>query len=269
MSMLNEYNQNGVVGPIEILSKEDTQLYREQMIADDRRLNLMKSDYRCKSNVLFPWVDKISKSPRLISAVSELIGSDFHCWDTLLWFKQPGDNRDVGFHQDATYWNFTTRHRAVTAWFTFDDTDQEQGSVEYIVGSHRNLLMRHIDIKTATNLLMRGQTVDMEIPNSRLVTTVPAGHVLLHSPFIVHGSSSNKTLLPRHAMGMVFVSTECKPHLNISPESTVMISGEDKFNYMLHDPAPTGNWSIDVNNWKLAYDRQHDNYFKMEQRNVL
>jgi hypothetical protein len=70
-------------------------------------------------------------------------------------------------------------------------------------------------------------------------------------------------------MGMIFVSTECKPHLDISPESTVMISGVDEYNYMLHDPSPTGNWINDVNNWKLAYDRQHDNYYKMEQRNVL
>jgi ectoine hydroxylase-related dioxygenase (phytanoyl-CoA dioxygenase family) len=269
MTLKEEYERNGVVGPIQILTLEELSPLREEMLASDRELNLMKSDYRCKSNVLFPWIDKISKNPKLKSLVSELIGPNFHCWDTLLWFKMPHDGRDVGFHQDATYWNFTNRHRAVTAWFTFDDAGPEQGSVEYIVGSHRELLLRHKDVKTPTNLLMRGQTVDVEIPKTRLATNVTAGSVMLHSPFVIHGSSSNKTDHPRYAMGMIFVSTECKPHLDISPESTVMISGVDEYNYMLHDPSPTGNWTNDVNNWKLAYDRQHDNYYKMEQRNVL
>ena len=269
MTLAEEYAQNGVAGPFSIVADGELHSLREEMLTADRQLNLMNSDYRCKSNVLFPWIDKISKHPKLVSLVSNLIGSNFHCWDTLLWFKNPQDGKDVGFHQDATYWNFTNRHRAVTAWFTFDDAGPESGSVEYVVGSHRNLLMRHTDIKTDTNLLMRGQTVDMEIPKTRLFTNVPAGNVMLHSPFIVHGSKSNKTDLPRYAMGMVFVSTECKPHLDISPESTVMISGKDEYNYMLHDPLPTGNWTIDVNNWKLAYDRQHDNYYRMEQRNVL
>jgi hypothetical protein len=39
----------------------------------------------------------------------------------------------------------------------------------------------------------------------------------------------------------------------------------DKFNYMMHDPRPTGTWEIDVVNWQAAYDRQHLNYYKVEQ----
>jgi hypothetical protein len=66
-------------------------------------------------------------------------------------------------------------------------------------------------------------------------------------------------------MGMIFASTECKPVLEISPESTVLVAGVDEYNYMLHDPRPTGEWSIDVVNWQAAYDRQHLNYYKMEQ----
>jgi ectoine hydroxylase-related dioxygenase (phytanoyl-CoA dioxygenase family) len=186
-----------------------------------------------------------------------------------LWFKKPNSNKDVGFHQDATYWNFDNRHLAVTAWFSFDDADPESGSVEYITGSHKNLLIRHIDVKTDTNLLMRGQTVDIDIPTQRLKTVVPAGNIMLHSPFVVHGSGPNISNSARYAMGMIFVSTQCKPVLTVSPESTVMVSGVDNFNHMIHDPKPTGDWETDLKNWKLAYDRQHDNYYQMEQRSVV
>ena len=267
--LLTQYEQLGVVGPLEIFSKEELEPLREEMLRSDTEHDLMNSDYRCKSNVLFPWVNKVARHPKLVAYITEILGPNFHCWDTLLWFKKSDTSRDVGFHQDATYWNFNNRHRGVTAWFTFDDAGPEQGSVEYLTGSHKNLLMRHKDVKTETNLLMRGQTVDISIPKERLKTTVPAGNVMLHSPFIVHGSGPNISDSPRYAMGMIFVSTECKPVLEISPESTVMISGVDEFNFMLHDPEPTGNWETDLQTWQLAYDRQHNNYYKMEQRNVL
>lgn len=260
-----QFEQQGYIGPLPIMTSEEASKYKELMLDADQKLNLMHSDYRCKSNVLFPWVNEISRNPKLISYLTQLIGPNFHCWDTLFWIKQPGDGRDVSFHQDATYWNFNNKHRAVTVWFAFNDVTPENGSLEYVQRSHIVLQQRHKDVKTDTNLLMRGQTVDSEIPNERIKTSVPAGNVLIHSPYIIHGSMPNQSSIPRVAMGMIFASTECKPTLELSPESTVMISGNDEFNYMMHDPQPSGEWDVDIINWRNAYDRQHINYYQMEQ----
>jgi len=261
------YRKNGWVGPIEVVSRNQAASYKKNVLKAMADLNLMSSDYRCKSNVLFPWVDEISRHPRLVECISQLIGPNYHCWDTLFWIKQPDDGRDVSFHQDATYWNFDKKHLGVTAWFAFDDATPEQGSIEYVNGSHAGQ-MRHKDVRTDTNLLMRGQTVDTDVPHDRVITTVPAGNVLIHSPFVIHGSGPNRGTMSRIAMGMVFASTECKPILDISPESTVMVSGVDHHNHMIHDPRPTGDWKTDLTNWKLAYDRQHANYYKMEQEKI-
>jgi hypothetical protein len=264
-TLLAQYKQNGWLGPLPIMSAEDAFEYKQIVLETDSKLNLMNSDYRCKSNTLFKWVDDISRNPILISYLEQIIGPNIHCWDTLFWIKQPGDGKDVSFHQDATYWNFTNKDKAVTVWFAFDDVTPEHGSLEYVQGSHSTFQKRHKDVKTDTNLLMRGQTVDIDVPKKRVKTSVPAGNILIHSPYMIHGSSKNNTDTPRVAMGMIFASTECKPVLEISPESTVMIAGVDEYNYMLHDPQPTGEWSIDVVNWQAAYDRQHLNYYKMEQ----
>lgn len=265
MTLKEQYEQNGWVGPISIMSREEALELKKLVHEAEEKLNLMNSDYRCKSNVLFPFVDKVSRNPKLVEALTQIIGPNIHCWDTLFWVKNPGDGKDVSFHQDATYWNFTNKHLAVTAWFAFDDVTEEHGSIEYVQGSHRVFQRKHKDVKTDTNLLMRGQTVDEDLPKERIKTTVPAGSVLIHSPYIIHGSGPNMASTPRVAMGMIFASTECKPILEISPESTVMVAGEDKCNYMIHDPAPSGNWDTDVVNWRAAYDRQHINYYKMEQ----
>jgi len=265
MTLKDTFELNGFLGPLEIMSREETNKYKEILKETSKKLKLMNSDYRCKSNVLFPWVDKISRNPKLVEYLTQLIGPNFHCWDTLFWIKEPGDNRDVSFHQDATYWNFNNKHLAVTVWFAFDDVTEDQGSVEYVKGSHRRSQQQHKDVKTDTNLLMRGQTVDVDVPEERVKTAVPAGNILIHSPYIIHGSSKNKSNRPRLAMGMIFASTKCKPITEYSPESTIMIAGNDTNNYMLHDPAPLGNWEVDLENWREAYDRQHINYYRMEQ----
>lgn len=261
-----QFDRDGFIGPIQLMSREEALEMRDLVMTIENDIHLMNSDYRCKSNVLFPFVDKISRNPTLIEVLTQLIGPNIHCWDTLFWIKKPGDGKDVSFHQDATYWNFDNKHLAVTAWFAFDDVTEEHGSIEYVKGSHKVFQHRHKDVKTDTNLLMRGQTVDIDIPKERVKTRVPAGSVLIHNPFIIHGSASNVADTPRVAMGMILASTECKPVLDISPESTVMVAGVDTYNYMMHDPQPTGVWDVDVKNWKAAYDRQHLNYYKMEQR---
>lgn len=265
MTLKEEFDQNGFIGPLEIMSRADALRFRDLAMAAESDVNLMNSDYRCKSNTLFSWVDEISRHPKLIAYLTELIGPNIHCWDTLFWIKQPGDGKDVSFHQDATYWNFDNKHQAATVWFAFDDVTDDHGGVEYVKGSHRVFQRRHKDVVSDTNLLMRGQTVDEDLPKERVKTIVPAGHVLIHSPYIIHGSSPNTATTPRVAMGMIFASTVCKPILNLSPESTVMVSGIDEFNHMIHDPQPTGHWVNNIANWQAAYDRQHINYYQMEQ----
>lgn len=268
MTLKQQFEQQGWVGPLEIMSREEALHYKNLILQADKDLDLMNSDYRCKSNVLFPWVNEISRNPKLIEYMSQIIGPNIHCWDTLFWIKYPESDKVVSFHQDATYWNFDNATQAITAWFAFDDVTEDHGSIEYIQGSHATFARRHKDVKTDNNLLMRGQTVDLDIPKERIKTQVPAGNVLIHSPYIIHGSGANVAKTPRVAMGMIFASTACKPKLALSPESTVMVAGTDEYNYMIHDPQPTGNWDVDVKNWKAAYDRQHTNYYQMEQRAV-
>lgn len=263
--MIQSYEKNGWVGPLQLMSREEALHYKQLVIEVDNKHNLMKSDYRCKSNVLFPFVDELTRNPKLISYVSQLIGPNFHCWDTLFWIKKANTLNDVSFHQDSTYWNFDQPEKALTVWFAFDDVTEQHGPIQYVNKSITHAL-HHVDIKTDTNLLMRGQTVG-DLVHGEIVSAIcPVGHALIHGPFTVHGSGPNNTNTDRIALGMVFVSTECKPIRTDSPESTMMIWGGDTYNHMLHDPRPTGDWDIDVKNWQKAYDRQHINYYKMKQR---
>lgn len=259
------YNINGYYGPVKFLSSSELERYTSCMHSAVVSLNLMQTPYRCKANVLFPWIDDLSKHPTITEHVSAILGKNFHCWDALVWNKQANSENFVSFHQDATYWNFSPKEHAVTIWVTLSGATQNMGCLEYIPGSH-NKQVRHVDIADVNNILMRGQTIETYLELDSVKVEAPAGSFLMHHPFVMHGSGPNHTDNYRSAIGFIYAATDVKPIETFAPESTVMISGEDSYKYMKHDPAPSGEWNKDIEVWASAYDRQHENYYKMEQK---
>lgn len=258
------YEENGYYGPVKCLTEEQTSQYLEEITRLQKDLNLMNSDYRCKANVLFPWINELSKNPIIKKHVEEILGPNYHCWDTLVWIKDANSDKYVSWHQDGTYWNFLPKEKGLTVWVTLTGATKDMGCIQYIPGSHKLKQQVHTDVKTENNLLMRGQTSTFKEGDIVYAECEP-GTFLMHSPFMLHGSDPNITDRPRISLGLIYASTEVKPIATYAEESTIMVSGVDEHNYMLHDPEPTGIWEKDSVVWKQAYDRQHDNYYKMEQ----
>lgn len=262
--MIKEFQDKGFFGPVKFLNDAQINKYKQDLLTAVKKLDLMNSDYRCKSNVLFPWINEISKHKIIKEHVARVLGPNFHCWDTLVWIKGANSDKYVSWHQDATYWNFLPKERGLTVWVTLSGATKDMGCIKYILGSHKQKQVEHLDIKSDNNLLMRGQTSTYK-EGAVHYAECEAGSFLMHSPFAVHGSDQNLSDSPRLAIGLIYAATDAKPIVNYSQESTVMVSGVDEYNYMLHDPEPTGDWNKDLQIWKDAYDRQHDNYYKMEQ----
>jgi len=258
------YDTKGFYGPVQFLNQTQIETYTNKLVDAVDTLDLMNSRYRCKANVLFPWIDELSKNTCILTHVKEILGENIHCWDSLIWIKNSETNNFVSWHQDATYWNFLPKERGITVWVTLSGATEDMGCIEYIPGSHKQL-KHHVDVKNDNNLLMRGQTVENLEKLNAIKVPASAGSFLMHHPFMVHGSSANTTKIPRFAIGLIYAATSVKPIVSYAPESTVMVSGVDEYKHMLHDVSPTGNWNIDVKTWNTAYERQHDNYYKMEQ----
>lgn len=264
MNICNIFNTQGFYGPEKFLSYKENEYYKNHLLKCELKYNLMTSDYRCKSNVLFPWVCELSKHNVIVEYVKQILGNNFHCWDTLIWIKNAKSDKYVSWHQDATYWNFMPKLSGLTVWVTLSGATRDMGCIQYLKGSHKANQVSHNDIKNNNNLLMRGQTVNYDVKDTVYAECEP-GSFLIHSPYIMHGSDKNNSDIPRLALGFIYVATIAKPIESYDVESTIMINGVDEYNYMIHDPEPTGNWDIDIKNWKLAYDRQHANYYKMAQ----
>lgn len=264
MNAVKKFHARGFLGPITIADQQEITYYNQCVVNAEQQINLAHSDYRYKSNVLFPWVDQLSRHPKIVSAVSELIGPNFTCPDAIFWIKRPGEGRDVSWHQDATYWNLSDPDQCCVVWYAFNDVPADRGPLRYIPGTHLKQ-RRHNDIKSTSNLLMRGQTVDYPVEDY-VEQTAQAGQILIHHPQVIHGSAVNNSTESRLAVSFIYASTACKPRISHSPESTVLISGQDTYNYMLLDARPREPWTENLPQWRSAYDRQHDNYFKLSQQ---
>lgn len=265
MTVKSTYDEQGFYGPVRFLATHKIKEYQTEVYRLMRE-GLMQSDYRCKSQVIFPFVAELAKQPVVVDYVKQILGPNFHCWDALFWVKDPESEQFVSWHQDATYWNFAPKENAVTIWVTLSGATKEMGCIQFIPGSHKQGQQLHSDITRDGNMLMRGQTIEGTLPTETHYAECNPGTFMMFHPHVVHGSGPNTTETPRVAIGFVFAATDVKPIAEFAEESTLMVSGVDSYNYMRHDPAPTGDFEKDHVVWQDAYDRQHENYYKMRQK---
>jgi hypothetical protein len=91
--------------------------------------------------------------PRVIDVLEALIGPDVLALQTMLFFKQPGQNGQ-GFHQDS-YYIPTQPNTLCGAWLALDRATEENGCLWFAVGSQNEPIYPDDDLglKTGDRLL--------------------------------------------------------------------------------------------------------------------
>ena len=105
----------------------------------------------------------------------------------------------VAWHQDYSYWTRTEPLAHLTCWIGLDDATRDNGSVQYVPGSH-----------TWPDLPITGLVGDMEAIQAVLTAQqkkafkpvaieMKKGEASFHHPRMIHGSFANRTSSPRRA----------------------------------------------------------------------
>jgi ectoine hydroxylase-related dioxygenase (phytanoyl-CoA dioxygenase family) len=125
---------------------------------------------------------------RLTGAVADLIGPNVELHHTTLHAKAPHMGTPFPMHQDFPFYEHTGA-RYVDAILHIDGTNEENGCLKFINGSHIDGPIEHI----------RGDGTAPHLPTDRYrleeAVSVPAdaGDVVLFSYYTVHGSAPNRT----------------------------------------------------------------------------
>jgi len=142
-------------------------------------------------HLLFPWLHELAQTSEILDEVEQVIGPDIMLWSSSFFIKEPGSKSYVSWHQDSTYWGLKPQD-IVTAWLSFTPSNTSNGCMRVIPGSHCRGQSDHKDTFANDNLLSRGQEIEVDISNEKVVDLVlEPGEMSLHHVRIFHGSNSN------------------------------------------------------------------------------
>ena len=231
-NQLKQYNDEGYIAPINILSTEEAIEARKEIELIEKKIpNEINKKGRYNVHLISPKLDAIVHNSKILDAVESIIGKNILVCGTTLFIKNPKQEGFVSYHQDAKYIGLEP-HNWVTAWVAITDSNEKNGCMRMWSGSHKDNLKEHDQKFNEGNLLTRGQTVK-NVPQDKTTPLVlKAGQMSLHHPTVVHGSDLNKSIDRR--IGFViqsYISTNVKQILG--KNSVQLARGVDKFNF--HD----------------------------------
>jgi len=158
----------------------------------------------------------------LLRGVRDLIGDDVVAWATHYFCKLPGDGKAVSFHQDASYWGLTPA-KTVTVWLALDDTDEENGAMHFLPGSHK---VGHIPWKESSEESVLNQQIeDISVFEKPFSNNLKAGEFSLHSSLLVHGSPKNQSTRRRCGLTIRYAPQDVVPLSSNYSKMSYFVSG--------------------------------------------
>jgi hypothetical protein len=239
------YARDGFYFPYDVVSEAEAAAILadleagEAALADPGRraeLSMLRS-YPAR---LLPSFDRLIRHPRLIDAVSQILGPDLLAWGSGLFIKEPASPSFVSWHQDLTYWGLDEANE-VTAWVALSPSTVESGCMRFVPGSHLKRLVPHVDSFAKDNLLTRGQEIAVEVDEENAVDIVlRPGQASLHHGHLFHASGPNRSSVRRVGVAIRYITPSMK-QVSGARLLVAHVSGSDRHGHFTVAPPPRGS----------------------------
>ncbi|MBV9630852.1 MAG: phytanoyl-CoA dioxygenase family protein [Xanthobacteraceae bacterium] len=249
------FADNGFVSPVVAISLEEAADCRRQLEGYEAETGRSAVEtIHIKGHLYFDWAWRLARHPRLIGAISDLVGPDLFIMASRFWIKDPQDRKFVSWHQDHAYFGLKPP-TIITAWLALNEVTRHNGCMRAIPGSHRSGTHKHVETHDKDNLLSRGQAL-VDVDESTAVDLVlKPGEFSIHHGHLFHSSEPNTSDDRRIGFAMMFIPTHVES--TIGRRAATLVSGEDRYGYWDHDPLPTRDRDPVI--WELmhAADRHY------------
>lgn len=158
----------------------------------------------------------ICMNENILDYVESLLGPDFFMWGSNFFIKEPHTGSTVGWHQDAYYWPLHPQD-SVTAWIAFLDSDEENGAMKVIPGSHKAGILKHQRASGTDSVLTLECEGGQFREDAAVSLVLKAGQVSFHNDKMVHGSPANRSDRRRIGLTVRYSRTEVKCDLSVNP----------------------------------------------------
>src|SRR4051812_571481 len=237
-SQIDQFWRDGCVFPIRVMSEaEALEIRRKLETFEAENGGPLKGALRHKSHLLFTWLADLVRQAKVVDAIEDLYGPDLLCWTTNFFIKEAHNPAFVSWHQDSTYWGLD-RPDVVTAWVALTASNEANGAMGFIPGTHTSDQIPHRDTFAKNNLLTRGQEVAVDVDASKAVTIELApGEISLHHVRLVHGSPPNPSSDRRIGFAIRYIPTTVAQVAG--EDSATLVRGVDEHHHFALEPRPT------------------------------
>lgn len=237
-AQIEHFKREGYVSPVRVLTAAQAGAIRERLEAFERTQGgPLHGSLRHKTHLLFPWLNDLVRESHILDAIEDLYGGNLLCWTTNFFIKEPQDPAFVSWHQDSTYWGLSAPD-VVTAWVALSESNEANGSMQVIPGTHLMDQIPHKDTFSPNNLLTRGQEVAVEVDAAKGVSiNLQPGEMSLHHVRIIHGSPANQSSGRRIGFAIRYIPTYVRQLQG--DDSATLVRGTDEFRTFEHEPSPT------------------------------
>jgi non-heme Fe2+,alpha-ketoglutarate-dependent halogenase len=235
---IERFRTQGYLSPIRIMSEAEAANIRKQLEEFEARTGgPLRGDLRHKTHLLFPWLADLVRDEKILDAVEDLYGADLLCWTSNFFIKEARNPAFVSWHQDSTYWGLSEPD-IVTAWVAFTPSNDANGAMQVIPGTHTMDQIPHRDTFDKHNLLTRGQEIEVKVDPAQAVTlTLRPGEMSLHHVRLVHGSPANPSGDRRIGFAVRYIPTRIRQ--TAGEDSATLARGEDRYHHFELEPRPT------------------------------
>jgi non-heme Fe2+,alpha-ketoglutarate-dependent halogenase len=250
-AQIAQYEAEGYLAPIRVMEEGEALGLRHKLEAVEAEMGgPLRGDLRHKTHLLFPFLAELVRRPRILDAIEDVLGPDILCWSSNFFIKEAADPAFVSWHQDSTYWGLSSPDVA-TAWVALTPSNDANGAMAVVPGSHKLDQMPHRDTFHRHNLLTRGQEIAVEVDEAKAVPlNLRPGEMSLHHVRLVHGSAPNPSFDRRIGFAVRYIPTHLRQLEG--EDSATLVRGEDRFHHFEHEPRP----KIDMDPELLALHRQ-------------
>ena len=239
-AQIEQFWRDGCVFPIRVMPEADALQIRRKLEAYEAQSGgPLAGDLRHKTHLLFPWLADLVRNSRIVDAIEDLYGPNLLCWTTNFFIKEARNPAFVSWHQDSTYWGLN-KPDVVTAWVALTPSNEANGAMTYIPGTHTSDQLEHRDTFAKNNLLTRGQEVAVEVDESQAVTIeLRPGEISLHHVRLVHGSPPNPSNDRRIGFAIRYIPTSVSQVAG--EDSATLVRGVDTYHHFELEPRPTAD----------------------------
>jgi phytanoyl-CoA hydroxylase len=147
---------------------------------------------------LDPVFNAFSRTPELAEVARDIGLEDAKIWQSMYIFKQPGIGGEVGWHQDATFFD-TSPLSVTTFWFALEDATLNNGCLWVQPGGHTSPLRERFERVGDAITMHKLSDQPWPVTSTAIPLEVQAGALVVFHGLLPHYSAPNRSAHSRHA----------------------------------------------------------------------